>query len=73
MLVKHCRLLPEVRTERGFSLIELLASVAIITILMAAVFQFLSSNQQNYRRQQMLAEAGRSSRAAIEVMTMELE
>lgn len=73
MVVKHSRLIPEVRTERGFSLIELLASVAIITILMAAVFQFLAFNQQNYRRQQMLAEVGQGSRAAIEVITMELE
>lgn len=73
MVVKHSRLIPEVRTERGFSLIELLASVAIITILMAAVFQFLNVNQQNFRRQQMLAEVGRSSRGAIEVITTELE
>jgi prepilin-type N-terminal cleavage/methylation domain-containing protein len=56
----------------GFSLLELLVSVAIITLLMAIVFQFLSINQQRYRSQQLLAEVTQGGRGAFEVMTQEL-
>lgn len=56
----------------GFSLLELLVSVAILTLLMAIVFQFLSSNQKRYRSQQLLAEVSQGGRSAFEVMTQEL-
>ncbi len=58
--------------QEGFSLLELLVSVAIITLLMAIVFQFLSTNQQRYRSQQLLAEVSQGGRSAFEVMTQEL-
>ncbi|MFB3921231.1 MAG: PilW family protein [Terriglobia bacterium] len=58
--------------QAGFSLLELLVSVAIITLLMAIVFQFLSANQQRYRSQQLLAEVTQGGRNAFEVMTQEL-
>jgi prepilin-type N-terminal cleavage/methylation domain-containing protein len=57
----------------GFSLIEVLVSVAIITILMAAVFQFLHYAQQRYRGDQLLAERNQSARTALEVLTQELQ
>ncbi len=64
------------RTDRaraaGFSLLELLVSVAIITLLMAIVFQFLNVNQQRYRSQQLMAEVTQGGRSAFEVMTQEL-
>jgi hypothetical protein len=53
-------------------MIELLTSVAIITVLMAIVFQFLNANQQRYRSQQLLAEVSQGGRSALEVMTQEL-
>jgi prepilin-type N-terminal cleavage/methylation domain-containing protein len=56
----------------GFSLLELMVSVAIVTLLMAIVFQFLSINQQRYRSQQLLAEVSQGGRSAFEVMTQEL-
>ena len=56
----------------GFSLLELLVSVAIITLLMAIVFQFLNVNQQRYRSQQLLAEVSQGGRSAFEVATQEL-
>lgn len=58
--------------ERGFSLLELLVSVAILTLLMAVVFQFISTNQRRYRSQQLLAEVSQGGRSAFEVMGQEL-
>lgn len=58
---------------KGFSLIEMLVSVAIITVLMAAVFQFLRFNQQRYRGDQLLAERNQGARSALELMTQELQ
>lgn len=59
--------------EQGFSLIEVLVSVMIITVLMAAVFQFLRFNQQRYRGDQLLAERNQGARSALELMTLELQ
>ena len=58
--------------ERGFSLLELLVSVAILTLLMGVVFQFISTNQRRYRSQQLLAEVSQGGRSAFEVMGQEL-
>ncbi len=57
----------------GFSLLEVLVSVSIITVLMAAVFQFLRFNQQRYRGDQLLAERNQGARSALELMTQELQ
>ncbi len=57
----------------GFSLLEVLVSVMIITILMSAVFQFLRFNQQRYRGDQLLAERNQGARSALELMTQELQ
>ena len=56
----------------GFSLLELLVSVTIITLLMAIVFQFLGANQQRYRSQQLMGEVTQGGRSTFEVMTQEL-
>ena len=57
----------------GFSLLEVLVSVMIITVLMAAVFQFLRFNQQRYRGDQLLSERNQGARSALELMTQELQ
>ncbi|MBZ5515323.1 MAG: prepilin-type N-terminal cleavage/methylation domain-containing protein [Acidobacteriia bacterium] len=57
----------------GFSLIEVLVTVVIITVLMSAVFQFLRFNQQRYRGDQLLAERNQGARSALELMTQELQ
>ena len=69
---KHARR-PEMPAARGFSLLEVLVSVMIITVLMAAVFQFLRFNQQRYRGDQLLAERNQGARSALELMTLELQ
>lgn len=67
---RHSRYRPA--ADLGFSLLELLVSVAILTALMAIVFQFMSTNQRRYRSQQLLAEMSQGGRSAFEVMTQEL-
>jgi prepilin-type N-terminal cleavage/methylation domain-containing protein len=61
-----------IELSRGFSLLELLVSVAIIVILMTIIFAFLGAAQQHYRSQQALATVNQGGRSAIEVMTIEL-
>jgi prepilin-type N-terminal cleavage/methylation domain-containing protein len=56
----------------GFSMLELLTSVAIITLLMTIVFQFLNMNQKRHRSQQLLGEMSQGGRSAIEVVGQEL-
>lgn len=60
------------RVQEGFSLLELMASVLILTILMGIVFVFLDFNQRHYRSQQLLAEVNQGGRSAFEVMTQEI-
>jgi prepilin-type N-terminal cleavage/methylation domain-containing protein len=43
--------------EDGFSLLELVVVVGILTIIMGAAFQLMSSSQISYDRNQLLAEA----------------
>ena len=56
----------------GFSMIELLVSVAIIVLLLSAVFPFLFESQKKYQSNQVISEANQSARAAMEVMTQEI-
>ena len=56
----------------GFSLIEMLVSVAIIALLMSAVFPFLFQSQKRYQGNVVIAEANQSARAALEVITQEV-
>jgi prepilin-type N-terminal cleavage/methylation domain-containing protein len=56
----------------GFSLVELLVSVAIIVLLMSAVFPFLFQAQKKYQNNLVVSEANQSARAAMEVMTQEI-
>jgi prepilin-type N-terminal cleavage/methylation domain-containing protein len=59
-------------SQAGFSLVELLVSVAIIVLLMSAVFPFLFQSQKNYQDNQVVSEANQSARAAMEVMSQEI-
>jgi prepilin-type N-terminal cleavage/methylation domain-containing protein len=60
------------RAPRGFSLIEMLVSVTIVTLLMSAIFPFLFQVQKRYQGGAVIAEANQSARAALEVMTQEI-
>jgi prepilin-type N-terminal cleavage/methylation domain-containing protein len=56
----------------GFSLVEMMVSVAIIVLLMSAVFPFLFQSQKKYQNNQVVSESNQSARAAMEVMTQEI-
>ena len=58
--------------RQGFSLLELMVSVAIIVLLMSAVFPFLFESQKKYQENQAVSEANQGARAAMEVMTQEI-
>lgn len=56
----------------GFSLLELMISVAIILLLMSAVFPFIAQSQKTFQGNQSNAEANQSARAALEVIAQEI-
>jgi prepilin-type N-terminal cleavage/methylation domain-containing protein len=58
--------------QRGFSLLEMLASLLIITLLMSAVFSFMLQAQKKFQGNSVAAESNHSARAALEVMTQEI-
>src|SRR5438874_4937477 len=68
-------LIPEttrIGSGAGFSLIELMISVAIILLLMSAVFPFINQSQKTFQGNQVTAEANQSARAALEVISQEI-
>lgn len=62
------------RTESalGFSLLEMLVSIAIIVLLMSAVFPFLFQAQKRFQGNVVVSESNQSARAALEVMSQEI-
>ncbi len=59
-------------SARGFSLLEMLVSVAIILLLMSAVFPFIFQVQKRFQGNQVVSESNQSARAALEVMSQEI-
>lgn len=66
------RLCPRARVAQGFSLVEMLASVTIITLLMSAVFAFMFQAQKRFQGNVVTSESNQSARAALEVITQEI-
>ena len=56
----------------GFSLVELMASVTIITLMMSAVITFMLQAQKRFQGNQVESESNQSVRAAMELMTQEI-
>jgi prepilin-type N-terminal cleavage/methylation domain-containing protein len=63
---------PRAGRHSGFSLVELLASVSIITLLMSAVITFMLQVQKRFQGNQVESESNQSVRAALELMTQEI-
>ena len=66
------RLGSRARGAQGFSMIEMLASVAIITLLMSAVFAFMYQAQRRFQGNIVITESNQSARAALELVTQEI-
>jgi Tfp pilus assembly protein PilW len=56
----------------GFSLLELLTSVVIITLLMGALFGFMFQSQKRLQSGSVISESNQTARAAMELMTQEI-
>ena len=59
-------------TDRGFSLIEVLISVAISSIIITAIYQLFHSQQSSYLVQDQVAEMQQNLRAGLFLMTKEI-
>ena len=60
------------RLAQGFSLLEMLASVVIITLLMSAVFTFTYQMQKRFQGNAVKTESNQAARAALELVTQEI-
>ena len=58
--------------DRGFSLLEMMISVAILLIISGSAFQALSYYQKNYVSTQLRVDLHGGMRAALELMTQEV-
>ena len=66
------RMLETLRSERGFSLAELLVACVVVAFVMAGLLITLQSGQESYLRGANEVEATQSVRVAIERMAQEL-
>jgi len=56
---------PERKNESGFSLMELIISLLVLTIVMGIAFSLLNRFQQSYRYEEAYADAQRNARFAV--------
>ncbi len=61
-----------VESERGFSLIEVLISMAVTLIVMAAVFGLLTRGQRSFQREPEVADLQQSARTALDLVTKDI-
>ncbi len=58
--------------SRGFSLVEMLVIIAILTVVIAAVYSLFYRSQRTYTSQDQVVAMQQNARAAIELMSQEL-
>ncbi len=56
----------------GFTLMELMPSILILSLLMAAILSFLAQVQKRFQGQQVNSESSQGARGAIEILTQEI-
>jgi type IV pilus assembly protein PilW len=60
------------RTQRGFSLLEMMIVLAIFTFIVGSIFNNLSQSQIRYQFEQEVAEVQQTARNAADIMTREI-
>lgn len=64
---------PTTKTNsRGFTLVELLPSIAILSFVMASLLGFLTQMQKKFQGTQVTSESSMTARAAMEIMTEDI-
>jgi len=58
--------------ERGFSLLELMASIAVLLVIAGGVFSAMSYYQRYYQRTQLTTDMHDDARSAIDLITQEV-
>lgn len=58
--------------QRGFSLLEMMIVVAVLSIVMGSVFGLLNTAQQRYRAESDVLDAFQGSRAVVDQLTREI-
>jgi prepilin-type N-terminal cleavage/methylation domain-containing protein len=61
-----------IESERGFSLIEVLISIAVTLIVMAAVFTLLTRGQRSFQREPEVADLQQSARTALDLVARDI-
>lgn len=61
------------RRERGFTLVEVMISLAILALVMSAVSGFFLGSMEQFRRQSRIAQSGMDSRIGIELLRKDIE
>jgi prepilin-type N-terminal cleavage/methylation domain-containing protein len=59
-------------TERGFTLLEVLISMAITLIVMGAVFGLLTRGQRSFQREPQVADLQQSARTTLDMVTKDI-
>lgn len=62
----------QMNRRQGFSLIEMLVSVAVFTVVMAAVFSLLIASQQRYQAESERLDTFQTARQAIDLMVRDI-
>jgi prepilin-type N-terminal cleavage/methylation domain-containing protein len=69
---RHLGLHPSPATCRGFSLIELLVSMAVLMVITGGIASAISLSQQSYARTEMKSDMYENVRGVAELMTQEI-
>ena len=60
------------KSERGFTLIEMLISILITLIVMASVFALLTRGQRAFQREPEIADLQQSARAVLDMVSRDV-
>ena len=63
---------PESRTQRGFSLVEMMVAMLITMIVMASVFTLLQKGQTSFQREPEVAEMNQNARYGLDMIVHDL-